>query len=313
MTSGARAPEATPGSQRVRSPSVALHHHPPLHDVRRAVAAALAEDLTPLGDLSAVLLDPATTATAAFVPRAAGVLAGTRCATEAFAQLDPAVVVEWGADDGDAVEAGRPVGSVSGPLPSILTGERTALNFLNHLSGVATLTRTYVDAAAAAGGPARVWDTRKTTPGLRSLEKAAVRAGGGWNHRGNLSDWVMFKDNHLTRIGIAEAVRRARDTWPARTVHVECDTLDKVEEALAAGADAILLDNFTPDDVRRAVALAGTEAASGGRRPLLEASGRISLETIADYASTGVDVLSTSQITISAPVLDIGLDISLDE
>jgi nicotinate-nucleotide pyrophosphorylase (carboxylating) len=291
---------------------VAPHHHPPITEVRRVVALALAEDLVPLGDLSASLLDPDATAAAVLVPRAEGVLAGTRCATEVFTQLDPAVEVRWAADDGDPVGPGEAVGSVAGPLASILTAERSALNFLGHLSGVATATRAFVERARAAGG-ARVWDTRKTTPGLRTVEKAAVRAGGGWNHRGNLSDWVMFKDNHLASIGIEEAVRRARDTWPARTVHVECDTLDKVEEALAAGADAILLDNFTPDDVRRAVALAHTEGAvSGGRRPLLEASGGITLESIADYAATGVDVVSTGQITNSAPVLDIGLDVMAD-
>jgi nicotinate-nucleotide pyrophosphorylase (carboxylating) len=155
-----------------------------------------------------------------------------------------------------------------------------------------------------------VWDTRKTTPGLRSLEKAAVRAGGGWNHRGNLSEWVMFKDNHLARIGIEEAVRLARAHWPARTVHVEADSLDKVEAALAAGADAILLDNLGVDGVRRAAELADAHVAvHGGRRPLLEASGGITLESIGGYAATGVDVISTSQMTISAPVLDIGLDI----
>jgi nicotinate-nucleotide pyrophosphorylase (carboxylating) len=270
-------------------------------EVRRAVAVALAEDLTPLGDLTAALLDPGIAATADFVPRAAGVLAGTRCAAEAFAQLDPEVIVEWAADDGDDAVAGTPVGRVTGPLASILTAERTALNFLNHLSGIASLTRRYAEAAL----PARVWDTRKTTPGLRSLEKAAVRAGGGWNHRGNLSDWVMFKDNHLARIGIAEAVTRARATWPARTVHVEADHLAKVAAAVEAGADAILLDNLSVDDVRRAVEL----ASQASHRPLLEASGGITFETIGAYAATGVDVISTSAITISAPALDIGLDV----
>jgi nicotinate-nucleotide pyrophosphorylase (carboxylating) len=285
--------------------AVAAIHHPPITEVRRAVAVALAEDLMPLGDLSALLLPEGIEATGAFVPRRDGVLAGTRCATEAFAQLDPRVEVHWYADDGDGVTGYETVGSVSGPLASILTGERTALNFLNHLSGVATLTARYVEAAGARGGTARVWDTRKTTPGLRSLEKAAVRAGGGWNHRGNLSDWVMFKDNHLARLGIAEAVALARATWPARTIHVEADTLEKVAHALSAGADAILLDNLEVDQVREAVAM----AAAADRRPLLEASGGIDLETIADYAATGVDVVSTSVITISAPVLDIGLDI----
>lgn len=288
---------------------VAPEHHPPVTEVRRLVAAALSEDLQPLGDLTAVLLDPAIVATAAFVPRAAGVLAGTRCAAEAFAQIDADVEVDWTADDGDEVAAGTAVGRVRGSLASILTAERTALNFLNHLSGVATLTRRYVDAARAGGGMAKVWDTRKTTPGLRSVEKAAVRAGGGSNHRGNLSDWVMFKDNHLAHFGIGEAVRRARTTWPARMIHVECDTLDKVEEALRAGADAILLDNLPLEDVKRAVALADVEVQSGARRPLLETSGGITLATIADYAATGVDVVSTGQITISAPALDIGLDV----
>lgn len=281
-------------------------HQPPITAVRRAVALALAEDVEPLGDLTAALVPEGTTATAEVVPRADGVLAGTACATEAFAQLDPAVAVTWAATDGDAVTGGQVVGSVSGPLASILTGERTALNFLNHLSGVATLTRRFVEAAAG-GGPARVWDTRKTTPGLRALEKAAVRAGGGWNHRGNLSEWVMFKDNHLARIGMDEAVRSARAAWPARTIHVEADSLEKVEAALAAGADAVLLDNLGVEGVRAAVALADAHV---GPRPLLEASGGITLDTIADYAATGVDVISTSQITISAPVLDIGLDIT---
>jgi nicotinate-nucleotide pyrophosphorylase (carboxylating) len=243
------------------------------------------------------------------VPRADGVLAGTACATESFAQLDPTVTVVWDADDGDTVSAGSTIGTVAGPLASILTGERTALNFLNHLSGVATLTRRFVDAAAA-GGTARVWDTRKTTPGLRSLEKAAVRAGGGWNHRGNLSEWVMFKDNHLAKLGIDEGVRVARAQWPARTIHLEADSLEKVAAALAAGADAILLDNLGVDGVREAVALADAHAAEHGvRRPLLEASGGITLETIGRYAASGVDVVSSSQITISAPVLDIGLDV----
>ena len=289
---------------------MAAVHQPPITEVRRAVAVALAEDLLPLGDLTAALLPAGAEVTAAFVPRDDGVLAGTACATEAFAQLDPAVIVEWSADDGASVTAGSTIGTVSGSLASILTAERTALNFLNHLSGVATLTRRFVDAARAGGGSARVWDTRKTTPGLRSLEKAAVRAGGGWNHRGNLSEWVMFKDNHLARLGVEEAVRTARATWPARTIHVEADSIDKVEAALAAGADAILLDNLGVDGVAEAVAIADAHVARrGGKRPLLEASGGVTLDTIGAYAATGVDVVSSSQITLSAPVLDIGLDI----
>jgi nicotinate-nucleotide pyrophosphorylase (carboxylating) len=199
------------------------------------------------------------------------------------------------------VEAGQEVATVSGRLATILTGERTALNFLGHLSGIATLTAEYV-AAAGRGGPARVWDTRKTTPGLRTLEKAAVRAGGGRNHRGNLSEWILLKDNHIAGIGIAEAVARARDLFPVKAVHVECDRLDQVREAVEAGASAILLDNMSTDEVREAVALVA------GRCPV-EVSGGITLDTIAGYAATGVDLISVGRLTNSAPVLDIGLDL----
>ena len=280
----------------------------PIGTVRALVAAALAEDLTPLGDISAALLPPDARAEARFVVRTAGVVAGTACADEAFRQVDPAIVCAWEVADGDLVQAGQLLGTVTGPLASVLTAERTALNFLGHLSGVATRTRAFVDAAA----PLRVWDTRKTTPGLRSLEKAAVRAGGGRNHRGNLSDWVMFKDNHLTALGIVEAVRSARDAWPGRTVHVECERIDQVHEALEAGADAMLLDNMSPDEVRAAVVVAEEHAAANGtRRALLEVSGGITIETVGSYAATGADVVSSGSLTNSAPVLDIGLDIDV--
>lgn len=282
---------------------------PYLQAVRAAVTLALAEDLTPLGDLTSALLPKGVTTVADVVPRQDGVLAGTRCATEAFAQLDPDVEVTWAAEDGDAVVAGAIVGTVSGPMGSILTGERTALNFLCHLSGIATITKRFADAAAS-GGAARIWDTRKTTPGLRTLQKAAVRAGGAVNHRGNLSDWVMFKDNHLAVLGIAEAVAAARATWPGRLVHVEATDLTQLTQALEAGADAVLLDNMTPEEARAAVELADEWAGEHGRRrPLLECSGGITVETAAAYSASGVDLLSSSQITQSAPALDIGLDI----
>jgi nicotinate-nucleotide pyrophosphorylase (carboxylating) len=274
-----------------------------------AVARALAEDLTPLGDLTSALLPSDATCVADFIPRADGVVAGTACATEAFAQLDPAVEVTWAISDGDAVTAGSVIGTVRGPMASVLTGERTALNFLCHLSGVATITRRFAEAAAS-GGSARIWDTRKTTPGLRTLQKAAVRAGGGVNHRGNLSDWVMFKDNHLAVLGIAEAVASAKRTWPGRLVHVEATDLDQLTQALEAGADAVLLDNMTPEVAKAAVDLVDDWVASnGGARPLLECSGGITVETAGAYSAAGVDLLSSSQITQSAPALDIGLDI----
>jgi len=280
--------------------------HPPLIAVREAVTRALAEDLTPIGDLTSALLPPGLEATALFMPRADGVLAGRLCADEAIRQVDDTLEVGWAADDGDRLRAGQEVGRVSGRLASILTAERTALNFLGHLSGVASLTARFVDAVADAGGDLRVWDTRKTTPGLRTLEKAAVRAGGGANHRGNLSDWVLLKDNHLELLGIAEAVARARRRWPARTVHVECGDLDQVLQAVEAGADALLLDNMSPAQVAAVVA---EVRAADPVRPLLEISGTITLETIRSYATTGADLVSIGALTHSAPVLDIGLDV----
>ena len=164
---------------------------------------------------------------------------------------------------------------------------------------------------AAAGPDVVVWDTRKTLPGLRALEKAAVRAGGGASHRGNLSEWVMLKDNHLAVLPIAEAVDSARSAWPGRTIHVECDRLDQVRQAATAGADALLLDNMTPDEVREAVKLA--REILGDRRCWIEASGGITLETIGTYGDTGVDAISSGALTNSAPVLDLGLDITADD
>jgi nicotinate-nucleotide pyrophosphorylase (carboxylating) len=277
--------------------------------VRDAVSRALAEDLVPLGDLSAALVPAGATASATIVPRVGGVLAGSACATEAFAQVDPTIRVAWRRADGDQILAEDTLATVQGPLAGILTAERTALNFLCHLSGIATLTRRFVDAAAA-GGRARIWDTRKTIPGLRTLEKAAVRAGGAANHRGNLSDWVMLKDNHLTELRLDEAVEAAHRAWPGRLVHVEVTTPAELAMALGAHADAILLDNNTPDQAKAAVDFVESWVEGHGTpRPLLECSGGITLKTVGEYAATGVDFLSTSQITQSAPALDIGLDI----
>jgi nicotinate-nucleotide pyrophosphorylase (carboxylating) len=275
----------------------------PVHVVRALVASALAEDLGPLGDLTAALVPADARATVDVVARAEGVLAGTACATEVFAQLDPAVRVQWLLDDGDAVAPGTKVGEVSGPLRSVLTGERSALNFLCHLSGVASLTRHFVERA---GPTARVWDTRKTLPGLRAVEKAAVRAGGGVNHRGSLSELVLVKDNHLAGLGITEAVRRAHARWPGRTVEVECDRAEQVQEAIAAGASMVLLDNMTPDAVRACVSLARTTAPAGF---LVEVSGGVTLDTVRSYADAGADLISASVITQSAPALDLAFDL----
>ena len=282
---------------------------PPISAIREAVARALAEDLGVLGDLTSTALIPAEAAGVGhFVARRPGVLAGTATAGEVFAQLDPAVTVEWAVADGDRLSAGHRIGTVTGALRSLLTGERAALNFLGHLSGIATLTRRFADAA---GDRCRIRDTRKTTPGLRALEKAAVRAGGGANHRGNLSDAVLVKDNHLRYLGgsreapgstIADAIDRARARWPGVVVEVECDTLDQVAEAKAAGAALVLVDNMTPDEVARAVGIAG------GAFPI-EVSGGVTLDSVAAYAAAGADLISVGALTHSAPVLDIGLDL----
>jgi len=274
---------------------------PPVTAVREAVRRALAEDLEPLGDVTSALLAPEATGEAEIVPRRDGILAGVACAREAFARVDPSLEAEWRAADGSEVAAGEVVATVAGPLASILIAERTALNFLGHLSGIATLTRRFV---RATHGQATVWDTRKTTPGLRALEKAAVRAGGGVNHRGNLSEWVLLKDNHLAGVSITEAVRRARLRWPGRTVQVEAERLEQVQEAIAAGVDLILLDNMAPEDLARCVAERGDAST-----PLLEASGGVSIETVGVIARSGVDLISVGALTNSAPVLDIGLDL----
>ncbi|MGH8990014.1 MAG: carboxylating nicotinate-nucleotide diphosphorylase [Acidimicrobiia bacterium] len=273
---------------------------PPVSAVVEAVRRALDEDLGNLGDLTSAAIIPADVdGHGRIVARAPGVLAGTAAATEVYDYLDPGVTVEWQAADGDELTDGQVIATVQGPLRSLLTGERSALNFLGHLSGVATLTRAYV---RAAGERAAIRDTRKTTPGLRALEKAAVRAGGGVNHRGSLSDAVLIKDNHLKWCSIPDAVARARRRWPGVTVEVECDTLDQVGEAKAAGADLVLLDNMTPGQVADAVGILG------GAAPV-EVSGGVTLDTVPDYAAAGAVLISVGALTHSAPVLDIALDL----
>ena len=273
----------------------------PQSAVRRVVAEALAEDLGVLGDITSIAcVDEDQTAVASFVAREEGVLAGTAFATETFAQLDMHVELKWLVRDGDAIDRGMELGRVSGSLRAILAGERTALNLLQHCSGVASLTRRYVDIA---GGRAQIFDTRKTLPGLRAAEKAAVRAGGGFNHRDSLSDAVLIKDNHLAALGITRAVERAQARWPGRMVEVECDSIEQVAEACAAGAERVLFDNMTPDQVRAAVALVEGEMKT-------EVSGGVTLETVGAYAEAGVDYISVGALTHSVRAFDIGLDIT---
>lgn len=283
---------------------------PPVADVRALVALALAEDLTPLGDLTSSLIDPARHATAEFKAREAGVIAGCLCVEETFRAVDPALGVEWVKSDGDRIQPGEVLGIARGPFATLLTAERTALNFLSSLSGIASTAARWVDIAA---GRVVVWDTRKTTPGYRSLQKAAVRAGGAANHRGNLSDWLMIKDNHLFGTTIGDAVAQARRRWPGRTVQVEADRRDLMFEALEAGVDIILLDNFSPAELADLVQAADDWAAHRGvERPLLEASGGITIDTLDAYAATGVDLVSSGALTNAAGVLDIGLDVRPD-
>ena len=280
---------------------------PPRVAAREAVARALAEDVLPLGDLTGTLVPDDAKATLSLVARENGVVAGRLCAVEAFHAVDPTLSVKWHAPDGTRVLPGTVVAEVSGNLRSILTAERTALNFLCHLSGVATLTASYVEAVSGANAATRVLDTRKTTPGLRSLEKAAVRAGGGHNHRGNLSDAVLIKDNHLGGLDVATAVRTARDRWPGRLVEVECDNAGQVVGAVAAGAGAVLLDNMSVEEVVRCVELA--RASSPGESVLVEVSGGVTLESAPAFAKAGADLISVGSITHSAPSLDLALDL----
>lgn len=271
---------------------------------RRVVATALAEDVAG-GDWTTRWTVPAAArAVAEIRAKAPGIIAGLDVAAAVFQQLDRAVEFSPAVADGAAVAPGDLVATVSGPARAILTGERTALNLLQRLSGVATMTRRYVDAVAGTG--VRILDTRKTTPGLRLLEKAAVRAGGGANHRTGLFDMILLKENHIAAAGGITAALRlvAQANQTGLPVEVEVRNLDELREAIAAGADRILLDNMSLDAMREAVAIARS---GPGPAPLLEASGNMTLERVRDVAATGVDFISVGALTHSAPALDLSL------
>lgn len=282
---------------------------PLTRDAIALIGAALDEDVGP-GDFTTLWTVPEDRrAEARIVAKEPGVIAGVEVAAEVFRRVDPSLEVRVDAPDGTAVEPGEVAMRVRGPARSILTAERTALNFLQRLSGVATVTRTYV--RAVRGTSARVIDTRKTTPGMRRLEKAAVLAGGGANHRVGLHDMVMIKDNHIAAAGgitaAVEAVRGRNDR--GLRVEVETTSLDEVREALAAGVDRIMFDNMTPGRIRAALEILG----DAHPRPETEASGGITLETIGDYARTGVDFISIGALTHSAPSLDLSLQLRAAE
>ena len=273
--------------------------------VEAVAAAALREDLAYGPDVTTeAAVDEASRSSGAFVVRGSGVLAGILVAAAVCdVASSGAIAVEVLLEDGTVVRPGDTVATVDGPTRPLLRAERSALNLLCHLSGVATATRRWVDAVAGTGAVVR--DTRKTTPGLRALEKYAVRCGGGANHRMGLGDAALVKDNHVAATGgVAAALEAVRRAAPGLLVEVECDTLAQVDEALAAGADLILLDNMDLATTRRAVEMA---RARGGAR--LEASGGLSLANAAEVAATGVDYLAVGALTHSAPILDIGLDL----
>jgi len=275
------------------------------------VRLALAEDVGP-GDVTTdATIDVALAAEAVILVKARGVLAGIEVARLVFAEVDPALAFEAIAGDGDAVSPGDEVVRLHGPARAILTGERTALNFLQRLSGVATRTRTFVERLE--GTSTVLLDTRKTTPGLRALEKAAVVAGGGANHRTGLYDMVLIKDNHIRAAGgLAAAVRKARaHAAPGILVEAEAATLREVEEAIEVGVDRLLLDNMSRADVARALALidAGRGAPEVARHPQVEVSGGMTLETVRPMAELGVDFISVGGLTHSAPALDLSLEI----
>ncbi len=272
-------------------------------DLDEFVNRVFAEDLGTGGDVtSAATIAPDARFTAEMNARQSLVVAGVEIAAAFFRSLDPSVEIALEVRDGDRVEHGITLMRLAGNARAMLGAERSALNTLQHLSGIATLTRQYVDAIA--GTNAVLLDTRKTLPGLRVLEKYAARMGGAQNHRLRLDDGILIKDNHVAVCGgVAEAVRRAKAANTGLQVQVEVDRIDQIEAALAAGADRLLLDNMDPSMLRRAV------AAAAGRAPL-EASGGVTLETIRFLAESGVDFISVGRITQSAPAVDIGLDYS---
>ncbi|HQZ12126.1 MAG TPA: carboxylating nicotinate-nucleotide diphosphorylase [Devosia sp.] len=274
--------------------------------VTEAVRAALAEDLGLAGDItSAATLLPSATATATMSAREPGIIAGLALAAEAFRQIGADVAFETLVSDGATVAKGETVARATGNARQIMSAERVALNFVNHLSGIATLTRTYADAIAGTG--AKITDTRKTTPGLRAFQKYAVRCGGGSNHRYGLDDAILIKDNHIAVAGgVAKAYAAARAFAGHLTaIEIEVTTIEELQEAYGAGARIILLDNMDNDTLRQAVKLVGGKA-------VLEASGGVTLDRVRGIAETGVDYISTSQITMGAKPLDLGLDVVIE-
>ena len=273
--------------------------------VEKAVMTTLEEDLGLRGDITTNnIFDEKTVGTATLRAREKGILAGQGFVTTAFTLLDPTAEITWHKQDGNTLSPKEIIATINAPVRTILTAERTALNFLGHLSGIASLTRRFVDKVSHTN--AKIADTRKTTPGLRFAQKYAVLAGGGTNHRFRLDDAVMIKDNHIAFAGgISQAIEKVKTTLGHMVkIEVEVDNLDQLETCLKHNIDAVLLDNMQPETLRQAVKLIDGKL-------IAEASGGINLDTVQEIAETGVDIISVGALTHSAPCLDLGLDIDI--
>lgn len=270
--------------------------------VQETIRRALAEDIGN-GDITSELtIGAASRSRATFLAKESFVLAGMPFVAEVFRQVDPALSLDIKKKEGSIVKRGDTIAAAAGPTRSLLVAERTALNILQRVSGIATLTRRFVDAVTGSG--VRITDTRKTTPGFRAFEKYGVRMGGGWNHRFGLADGVLIKDNHIAAAGgVAKAISRTKRAHHLLKIEVEVSTLKELGEALSAGADVIMLDNMSIADIRKAVA-------ATNRRALLEVSGGVSLDTVAGLAATGVDIISAGALTHSARAVDISMKIA---
>lgn len=288
---------------------------PPADALAMIIASALDEDRASFDVTTRATVPPDQPGEATVLYKQAGVICGLEVMAAVFQQVSDEIEVTSTFEDGDWVEAGTDVAEITGPLAAILSGERVALNLIQRMSGIATMSREYVQAAAQ-GGTARVVDTRKTTPGLRAIERYAVRVGGAHNHRNTLEDGVLLKDNHIEaaaqrEVDLAGVIALAREAV-AHTIRIEVEVVDAAmaREAVAAGADVILLDNMTPEEMRAVVdEHRGAASDPANRRVLFEASGGITLDTIAAVAATGVDLISCGALTHSAPALDISLDV----
>ena len=280
-----------------------------MNNIDRLIRQAFEEDLDKLGDITTLaLFDESKAGQGSFICKTKGILSGLEVAKRCFYLYDKSVVFKALKTDGDLACEGEPIAQIKGQIRSLLAVERVALNFLSHLSGIATLTKAFVEEIE--GTECRLKDTRKTTPGLRELEKMAVKHGQGTNHRHGLYDGVLIKDNHLAVLSIGQSIGLAKEKYPKHKVEVEVETLEQAKEALAAGADILLLDNMDIAGIQEAVKINKSKVGARHAVPLLEASGGITLKNARKIAQTGIDYISSGAITMAAPPLDISFELS---